>query len=95
MHFCHCALGIADFFVEDVGNSAVHTDWRFRFVIVEKRAKMLTGLVHGHFKVFDDAEGAKDLANVSFVDIPSQGFDDNLRGISNSPEAPTSVVRSA
>lgn len=56
---------------------------------------MLTGLVHGHFKVFDDAEGAKDLANVSFVDIPSQGFDDNLRGISNSPEAPTSVVRSA
>jgi hypothetical protein len=62
VHLCDCALGVVDFFVQDVCNAAVDVECR----------------VHGHAQVLDHAILAEDLADVVFFDVACQCLDDDL-----------------
>tara|TARA_R110002003_G_scaffold55_4_gene4949 strand:- start:6819 stop:7028 length:210 start_codon:yes stop_codon:yes gene_type:complete len=62
VHLRDCALGVVDFFVQDVGNAAVNVECR----------------VHGHAQVLDHAVLAEDLADVVFFDVACQCLDDDL-----------------
>lgn len=80
MHFRDCALSVVDFFVHDVGSSAIHIDCgecqHSRDIWTQG---ILADWVHGHSQVLDCPVLAKDLADVIFFDVPCQSLYYDLR----------------